>query len=134
VHDVHTNKKRHSVLNVLLVRIRSNFSNPNFYNIVGIKRRPHFAPKITPLILEGHNRAVAKNTTYCFGQAGPISFVRNEKLAPMVREIGWSHNIVIMERCKDDLQREFYIRMTRKFGWSKNALIYQIENQMINWR
>jgi predicted nuclease of restriction endonuclease-like (RecB) superfamily len=52
-----------------------------------------------------------------------------EKLAPLVREIGWSHNIVIMERCSNPLQREFYIRMTRKFGWSKNVLIHQIENQ-----
>ena len=57
------------------------------------------------------------------------TYARDEKLAPMVREISWSHNIVIMERCKDDLQREFYIRMTRKFGWSKNVLIHQIENQ-----
>ncbi|MCF7988398.1 MAG: PDDEXK nuclease domain-containing protein [Methylovulum sp.] len=52
-----------------------------------------------------------------------------EKLAPLVREIGWSHNIVILERCSDDLEREFYIRMTRKFGWSKNVLIHQIANQ-----
>ncbi len=53
----------------------------------------------------------------------------NEKLAPLVREISWSHNIVIFEQCKDDLQREFYIRMTRKFGWTKNVLTHQIENQ-----
>lgn len=52
-----------------------------------------------------------------------------EKLAPMVREIGWSHNIVIMESCSDPLEREFYIRTTRKFGWSKSVLIHQIENQ-----
>ncbi len=52
-----------------------------------------------------------------------------EKLAPLVREIAWSHNIVIMERCQEPLEREFYIRMTRKFGWSKNVLIHQIENQ-----
>lgn len=52
-----------------------------------------------------------------------------EKLAPLVREIGWSHNIVILERCSDPLEREFYIRMTRKFGWSKNVLIHQIDNQ-----
>ncbi|WP_375493725.1 YhcG family protein [uncultured Nostoc sp.] len=57
------------------------------------------------------------------------SYVNNEKLAPMVREIGWSHNLVILEKCKDDLEREFYIRMTRKFGWTKNVLIHQIENQ-----
>ncbi|GAB7078927.1 hypothetical protein JCM14635_06000 [Megalodesulfovibrio paquesii] len=52
-----------------------------------------------------------------------------EKLAPLVREIGWSHNLVILERCKDSLEREFYLRMTRKFGWSKNVLIHQIANQ-----
>ncbi len=52
-----------------------------------------------------------------------------EKLAPLVREIGWSHNLAIMERCSDPLEREFYIRMTRKFGWSKNVLIHQIEIQ-----
>lgn len=53
----------------------------------------------------------------------------SEKLAPLVREIAWSHNIIIMERCSDPLEREFYLRMTRKFGWSKNVLIHQIENQ-----
>lgn len=52
-----------------------------------------------------------------------------QKLAPLVREIGWSHNIVIMERCSDSLEREFYIRMTRKLGWSKNVLAHQIDNQ-----
>jgi predicted nuclease of restriction endonuclease-like (RecB) superfamily len=35
------------------------------------------------------------------------TFVDNKKLAPLVREIGWSHNLIIMEKCKDDLQREF---------------------------
>jgi len=53
----------------------------------------------------------------------------NEKLAPMVREIGWSHNILILEKCKDDLQREFYISMTKKYGWTKNVLIHQIEGK-----
>lgn len=33
-----------------------------------------------------------------------------------------------MERCKDDLKREFYIKATKKFGWTKNVLINQIEN------
>jgi predicted nuclease of restriction endonuclease-like (RecB) superfamily len=47
------------------------------------------------------------------------AYVDFQKLAPLVREIGWSQNIVIMERCKDPLEREFYNRMTRKFGWSK---------------
>ncbi len=51
------------------------------------------------------------------------NYTTNQKLAPLVREIGWTHNLVILEKCKDDLEREFYIRMTRKFGWTKNVLI-----------
>jgi len=51
------------------------------------------------------------------------------KLQPLVATIGWSHNLVILQRCKDPQEREFYIRMTRKFGWSKAVLIHQIENQ-----
>lgn len=51
------------------------------------------------------------------------------KLAPLVREIGWSHNLLILERCEDTLEREFYLRATRKFGWTKNVLAHQIDNQ-----
>lgn len=58
-----------------------------------------------------------------------VTYNQNEKLQPMVAEIGWTHNLVILEKCKDDLEREFYIKMTRKFGWTKNVLIHQIENQ-----
>jgi predicted nuclease of restriction endonuclease-like (RecB) superfamily len=57
------------------------------------------------------------------------SYCQSERLQPLVAEIGWTHNLIILERCKDDLQREFYIRMTRKLGWTKNVLIHQIDNQ-----
>ncbi len=53
----------------------------------------------------------------------------NPKLAPLAREISWTKNYVILERCKDVLQLEFYILMTKKFGWTKAVLIHQIENQ-----
>jgi len=51
------------------------------------------------------------------------------KLQRIVGEIGWGHNLTILSKCKDYLEREFYIRMTQKFGWSRNVLIHQIENQ-----
>ncbi len=51
------------------------------------------------------------------------------KLQPLVAIIAWTHNLTILTRCRDPLEREFYIRMTAKFGWSKNVLIHQIENQ-----
>lgn len=34
-----------------------------------------------------------------------------------------------MEKCKDDLQREFYIQMTKRYGWTKRILTNFIEVQ-----
>ena len=58
-----------------------------------------------------------------------MEYREHEKLQPLVGEVAWAHNLVIMSKCKDPLEREFYLRTTRKFGWSKNVLIHQIENQ-----
>ncbi len=58
-----------------------------------------------------------------------LEYKDNTKLQPLVGEISWSHNLVIMSKCKDDLEREFYIQMTRKYGWSKNILIHQVEGK-----
>jgi len=58
-----------------------------------------------------------------------LSYSANKKLQPLVAEISWSNNMVIMSKCKDDLEREFYIKMAKRFGWSKNVLIDMIENQ-----
>jgi predicted nuclease of restriction endonuclease-like (RecB) superfamily len=58
-----------------------------------------------------------------------ISYVDDINLAPLVREISWTKNIVIMEKCKDKLEQEFYIKMTKRFGWTKNVLVNNIENK-----
>ena len=50
-------------------------------------------------------------------------------LPPLVAEIGWAHHVVIMEKCKNMLAVEFYIRMTKKFGWTKQVLIHQLEGK-----
>ncbi len=55
------------------------------------------------------------------------SYKDNPKLQPLVGEISWTKNVIIMQRCKDDVQREFYIKITKKFGWTKNVLINQLE-------
>jgi predicted nuclease of restriction endonuclease-like (RecB) superfamily len=58
-----------------------------------------------------------------------LAYSEHSKLQPLVGEISWTKHLIILGRCSDDLEREFYIRMTRKFGWSKNVLIHQIDNQ-----
>ncbi|CAN5627991.1 hypothetical protein BH20ACI4_BH20ACI4_31470 [soil metagenome] len=59
-----------------------------------------------------------------------LAYYQIEKLPPLAGEIGWSHNRIILDKCKDIQEREFYIRMTRKFGWTKRVLIHRIENKL----
>ena len=48
-------------------------------------------------------------------------------LPPLVAEIPWTHNILILEKCKNEHERFYYINMTKKFQWSKTLLINAIE-------
>lgn len=59
-------------------------------------------------------------------------YTHKPKLQPLVGEISWSKNLLIMARCKDDLEREFYLRATARFGWTKNVLQHQLDNQSYN--
>jgi len=54
---------------------------------------------------------------------------KDEKLQPLVAEISWTKNILILTKCKDTLEREFYMLHVRKFGWTKDVLVHQIENK-----
>ena len=40
----------------------------------------------------------------------------NQFLPPLVAEIGWVQNCLIIEKCKDSVQREFYLRKTKQLG------------------
>ena len=51
----------------------------------------------------------------------------NEILQPLVAEISWSKHIVILTKCKETQQRQFYILATKKYGWTKDVLIHKIE-------
>ena len=51
----------------------------------------------------------------------------NEILQPLVGEISWSKHIVILTKCKEPQQRQFYILATKKYGWTKDVLLNKIE-------
>jgi predicted nuclease of restriction endonuclease-like (RecB) superfamily len=50
-------------------------------------------------------------------------------LQPLVGEISWTKNIIILSKCKDNQERQFYIMSTKKYGWTKDVLTHQIENK-----
>jgi predicted nuclease of restriction endonuclease-like (RecB) superfamily len=39
------------------------------------------------------------------------------KLAALLRELSWSHNLAIMSRCKREEEREFYLRLATRQHW-----------------
>ncbi|MDR1389684.1 MAG: DUF1016 N-terminal domain-containing protein [Treponema sp.] len=41
-----------------------------------------------------------------------------KNLQPLVAEISWTKHIVILGKCKDNLERQFYIMTAAKFGWN----------------
>lgn len=50
----------------------------------------------------------------------------SQKLSPLVREISWSHNMVIFSRCKTPEEQEFYLKITKQEGYGKRELERQI--------
>ncbi len=52
------------------------------------------------------------------------------KLAPLVRELSWTHNLLIMSRCKRDEEREFYLRLCQRENWGKRDLERQLSGAL----
>jgi predicted nuclease of restriction endonuclease-like (RecB) superfamily len=58
-----------------------------------------------------------------------LAYSKNKKLQTLSAVISWSHNIAILEKCKDILEREFYMRMSKKYSWSYRILLNQISSK-----
>jgi len=53
------------------------------------------------------------------------TYCNDQKLAPLVREIGWTHNHIILTKCKDDLEGEFlYLSRLQSCwrGWTDDCV------------
>ena len=48
------------------------------------------------------------------------------KLAPAVRAISWTHNMLIFSRCKTIEEKEFYLKLVKQENYSKRELDRQI--------
>ena len=59
-----------------------------------------------------------------FAETYPDKQIVQELLA----QITWYHNLTLLERVKDPVEREWYIRQTVEHGWSRNVLALQIES------
>lgn len=50
------------------------------------------------------------------------AYDRSPKLSPLVRELPWTHNLIILSQAKRDEEREFYLRVAARERWGKREL------------
>jgi predicted nuclease of restriction endonuclease-like (RecB) superfamily len=53
----------------------------------------------------------------------------DEKVAPLVRQLPWTHHLIVLGRTRLPEERSFYIVMAVKQGWTKRELERQIRAQ-----
>ena len=54
-------------------------------------------------------------------------YVNKPKLAPQVRVLAWTHNLMIMGQNKRHEDREFYLGLAVKAKWSSREFAHQIK-------
>ena len=52
------------------------------------------------------------------------------KLSPLVRELSWTNNLLILGKCKRSEEREFYLRLATREHWGKRQLERQIDSAL----
>lgn len=50
----------------------------------------------------------------------------DEKVSPLVTQLPWTHNLLVLSRCKTPEEREFYLRTCLREGWAKRDLERQL--------
>jgi predicted nuclease of restriction endonuclease-like (RecB) superfamily len=54
----------------------------------------------------------------------------HEKVAPLARQLPWTHNLIILNQSKRPEEREFYLRQAIKEQWSKRELERQLKSAL----
>ncbi|AGB03374.1 PDDEXK nuclease domain-containing protein [Methanoregula formicica] len=49
-----------------------------------------------------------------------------------ILNIPWGHIVILVEKMKDPIQREWYARNILCHGWSRNVLVHQIESGLVH--
>ena len=58
------------------------------------------------------------------------AYEEDKELSPLVRVLSWTHNIIILSKCKSRDERAFYLRMAVHERWGKRDLERQIDGAL----
>ena len=56
------------------------------------------------------------------------TYVGDEKVSALLRQLPWTHNLIILSQSKREEEREFYIRMAIREKWSSRELERQLKS------
>lgn len=60
----------------------------------------------------------------------PTLFINNQIGQPLVAQLPWAHNVVLMQAVKDEASRFWYMEQALAHGWSRNILKLQVESNL----
>ena len=58
------------------------------------------------------------------------AYSADEFVQQPVAQIPWGHNVVLLDKVADKVERLWYAEQSRKNGWSRNVLVHQIESDL----
>ncbi|VTS00492.1 Uncharacterized protein OS=gamma proteobacterium HdN1 GN=HDN1F_36730 PE=4 SV=1: DUF1016 [Gemmata massiliana] len=58
------------------------------------------------------------------------TYANSPILSPLVRELSWTHNLIILSRSKREDEREFYLRVCQRERWTKRELERQLDGAL----
>lgn len=58
------------------------------------------------------------------------TYRNDQKVSPLVTQLSWTHNLLILSRSKRSEEREFYLRMSIQERWSKRELERQLKSAL----
>lgn len=59
-----------------------------------------------------------------------LTYKDHQNLRQAAAEIPWGHNLVIINKVKNQVQRLWYVHQTVQNGWSRSILVHQIESDL----
>ena len=62
----------------------------------------------------------------------PVGDLDGKSLPQAVGEIPWGHNLQLISKIKEPVERLWYSRMTVEHGWSRSVLVHQIESDLFS--
>lgn len=62
----------------------------------------------------------------------PVSYLTDVKIMLPVKQLSWSHNVILMQKVKDLKARYWYMIQCLKNGWGRNFLVEAINQEYYN--